>query len=146
MKISTKWRYGTRLMLVLALKYDQKPVLLREISKSEDISEKYLSQIIIPLKNSGLVNSFRGAKGGYKLSKPPSSITLDSIVKALDGEINVVKCIKDRGKCKRIPKCVTRDLWVSLNEEIARKLKSVKLSDLVDQYKRKEESPISYSI
>ena len=80
MNISTRTRYGTRLMLELGLNYGKEPLLLREIAASQEISEKYLSQIIIPLKAAGLVNSFRGARGGYILAKPPKQITLNDIV------------------------------------------------------------------
>ena len=77
MKLSTRARYGVRMMLVLARNYGEGTIYLKEIAKSEEISEKYLSQIIIPLKWVGLVKSIRGAHGGYALAKSPSNITLN---------------------------------------------------------------------
>jgi Rrf2 family protein len=93
MKISTRARYGTRLMVALGAHYGQRPVFLKEIAKAEEISEKYLSQIIMPLKAAGLVNSFRGAHGGYVLSRTPAQISLKDIVGALEGDFNLVGCL-----------------------------------------------------
>ena len=76
MRIATRTRYGVRLMIELAIRYGRGQVLLKDISKSQDISEKYLSQIIIPLRTAGLVRSFRGAKGGYVLGKAPKDLSL----------------------------------------------------------------------
>ncbi len=80
MKLSTRARYGTRLMLKLALRYGKGPVFLKDIARAEEISEKYLSQIIIPLKGAGLVRAFRGAHGGYTLARAPDRIKLKDIV------------------------------------------------------------------
>ncbi|MGD0280318.1 MAG: Rrf2 family transcriptional regulator, partial [Smithella sp.] len=76
MKLSTRARYGVRLMVALAVNYDKGPVFLKDVAKGENISEKYLSLIIIPLRRIGLVNSIRGAHGGYLLAKDPSQITM----------------------------------------------------------------------
>ena len=80
MKITTRSRYGVRLMLELAGNYGKGQVLLKDIARNEGISEKYLSLIIIPLRTAGLVQSTRGAHGGYSLAKPPGEITLKDIV------------------------------------------------------------------
>ena len=89
MKFSTRTRYGTRLMIRLGLSDTKDPVLLKDIAKKEGMSEKYLSQIIIPLKAAGLVDSFRGAHGGYSLARQPRHITVGDIVFALEGEIDL---------------------------------------------------------
>ncbi len=86
MKISTRVRYGMRLMLELALHDNQGPIFLKDIARKQDISEKYLSQIIIPLRTAGLVKSFRGAHGGYELQREPEAITLRQVMEALEGE------------------------------------------------------------
>jgi Rrf2 family protein len=146
MKISTKARYGTRLMLELGLHYEQGPVLLKDIARLEDISEKYLSQIVIPLKNSGLVNSFRGARGGYVLARPPAKINMREVVEVLEGEINLVDCVKTPAACSRTSVCVTRTLWGKMGQQMARVLEDLTLADLVDECQNKNCSSIMYSI
>jgi len=146
MKISTRARYGSRLMLELGLHFGQKPVLLKDIARLEDISEKYLSQIIMSLKAAGLVNSFRGAHGGYVLARPPDKITMKNIVGSLEGDLNLVGCVNNPSECKRTAKCVTRNLWAELGRAITQKLDSVTLQDLVDQCKKKQEPALIYAI
>lgn len=146
MKLSTRTRYGTRLMLRLALSYNEDPVFLKDIAKAEDISEKYLSQIIIPLKSAGLVNSFRGAKGCYILSKSPTQITLKDIVEVLEDDFNLARCIEDPTVCRRVSICVTRDLWNKLGEKISQTLEAITLADLVEQYHKKGKKEVVYHI
>lgn len=145
MKISTRARYGARLMLELGLYYSE-PMFLKDIAKLEDISEKYLSQIIIPLKAAGLVTSFRGAHGGYVLTRPPENITLKEIVGVLEGDFSLVGCIKNPSECPRVCVCVARDLWSNLSEKISQTLESVKLSDLVRECKEKQRNAMMYNI
>jgi Rrf2 family protein len=137
MKISTRTRYGTRLMTVLALEYEKGPVFLKDIARKEKISEKYLSQIIIPLRANGLVNSFRGAHGGYVLSMPPSQITVKDIVEVLEGGLTLVDCIQDVDICNHTSRCVTREVWEKLSANIADTLGSISLQDLVERYSEK---------
>lgn len=112
-KISTKGRYGTGMMLNLAHHYKigQKPIILKDIAGDEDVSIRYLEQIIIPLKVSKLVKSVRGAGGGYVLAKPPSEIKLYDIIQTLEGPICLVDCIDDSDYCDRIPFCTTYEIW-----------------------------------
>jgi len=146
MKISTRTRYGTRLMLELAIHYDTGPVFLKDIAKAEDISEKYLSQIIIPLKSLGLVNSFRGAKGGYVLARAPKEITLREIAEVLEGGFDLLSCVNNPGVCQRISICVTRDIWNLLGKTMANILDSITLDDLVKEYNGKKEVAFMYNI
>lgn len=131
MKLSTRSRYGTRLMLELAIHYGDGTVQLKDIAKNQAISEKYLGQIIIPLKSSGLVLSERGAKGGYMLAKDPSKITVKDIVLCLEGDLSPVECGK-QNDCHYTAKCVTKNVWKKLEEEIEKVLASVRLEDLLD--------------
>lgn len=112
-KLSTKGRYGTRLMLNLANHYksDLKPIILKDIADDEEVSIRYLEQIIIPLKLSKLVKSVRGAGGGYVLAKPPSEVKLYDIIQALEGPICLVDCVDDSDYCDRIPICTTVETW-----------------------------------
>ncbi len=93
MKLSTRSRYGTRMMLDLAQHYDEGPVQIGNVSKRENISVKYLEQLIIPLKKANFIKSVRGPKGGHMLAKPPEAITVGEIVRVLEGGINLSSCI-----------------------------------------------------
>lgn len=135
MRLSTRARYGTRLMLELALNFNQGTVFLKDIAQKEEISEKYLSHLVISLKASGLISSSRGAHGGYRLAKPPSQITLMDIVQILEGNLSLVECVKNPSVCSRVSKCATRDIWGKLDEKISDVLSSVTLEDLVSSQK-----------
>ncbi|MGA2527134.1 MAG: Rrf2 family transcriptional regulator [Smithellaceae bacterium] len=137
MKLSTRSRYGTRLMTTLACGNGVKPVLLKDIAASEEISEKYLSLIVIPLRAAGLIKSLRGARGGYNLAKDPNDISLRSIIEALEGEICLVHCIKQPSNCNRSAICPTRDIWNILGNKISETLNSITLAQLVQIKKEK---------
>jgi len=132
MKLSTRGRYGSRLMLELAFRYKEGPVLLKDVSISQNISLKYLGQIIIPLKIAGLIKATRGAHGGYFLSKPPDEIRFGDIIKALEGEVCIVECIEIPEICDRSDKCATQKIWRELNKMIIDTLNSYTLNDLVN--------------
>ena len=131
MKFSTRSRYGLRMMYELALSYGDGPVFLKDIALRQDMSEKYLSKLIIPLKGARLVNSSRGAHGGYTLARPPEEITAWEIVHILEGDISPVECVKDGGICDRTADCPTRDLWCRLDDAITSVLKGITLGSLV---------------
>ncbi|MGM0365499.1 MAG: RrF2 family transcriptional regulator [Actinomycetota bacterium] len=137
MKISTRGRYSTRMMLELAQRYNEGPIFLKDISSAQEISLKYLSQLIIPLKIAGLVKSTRGAHGGYMLARAPEKINLREIVEAVEGPINLVDCISDPGFCQRIEDCVTRDVWEEVSKEIYDKLSGISLKDMVNRCEQK---------
>ena len=146
MKISTRTRYGMRLMVELGIYYDKGSIFLKDIAKAEDISEKYLSQIIIPLRAAGLVNSFRGARGGYALAKPPKQITLGEIVAVLEGDLELVNCVNNPLECSRVSVCATRDLWGNLAKKIVTMLNGMSLGDLVEQCRQKRKDSLMYNI
>jgi Rrf2 family cysteine metabolism transcriptional repressor len=138
MKISTKIRYGTRAMLELACHYGEGPIELKEIAKRENISFKYLEQVIVPLRTAGLVKSARGSKGGYSLAKHPSEIYLKDLVVTLEGPLNLIECLKDTKVCQKVPYCVTRDIWKEVSEAIDGIFHSVTLEEMVHRKKEKE--------
>ncbi len=138
MKISTKVRYGARAMLELATRYGEGPIELKEIARKEEISLKYLEQVIVPLRTAGLVKSVRGSKGGYSLAKPPSDICLNDLVETLNGRINLIECLKDPKACRRVSSCVTRDIWGEVSDAIDRIFLSITLEDMVNRKKEKE--------
>lgn len=140
MRLSTKGRYGTRAMLELALRFGNGPVLIKDIAKTQDISEKYLERIFFGLKSAGLIKSQRGAKGGYLLARPAAQIKLIQIIKALEGSLAPVECVDEPLLCKRVRICVTRDIWKRLKDTIEGVLDSVTLEDLVKQHKQKNKT------
>ncbi|MCJ7665661.1 MAG: RrF2 family transcriptional regulator [Actinobacteria bacterium] len=146
-RLSTKGRYGTRVMLELALNHGRGLILLRDIAERQEISIGYLEQIIPSLKTAGLVNSTRGAHGGYTLAKIPADITLKEIISALEGPLSLVECINDPKVCEKTDFCVTRDLWNNLGEKIDDFLETITLQHLVDKHRSKQKSrPLMYSI
>lgn len=132
MKLSTRSRYGIRMMLELAQNYSKGLVFLKDISKNQDISEKYLGQIIIPLRSAKLVSSSRGAHGGYSLAKKPAAISLFDIVSVLEGSISVVECVADPSVCDRVKKCPTRAIWEKLDKQIHDYLRGITLEDIIN--------------
>ena len=146
MKISTKGRYGIRATLELSLRYGSGPVMVREISESQEISERYLEQILNTLRTSGLVISTRGAKGGYELAKAPSGITLGDIIRSLEGPLDVVSCTGN-SECERVGECATFYVWNEVKETIENVLDSITLEDLAErQRKLKNRGLIEYNI
>jgi len=131
MKLSTRSRYGTRMMLDLAQHYDQGPVQIGEVSKRENISVKYLEQLIIPLKKANFIKSLRGPKGGHMLAKPPEEITVGEIVRILEGGINLSSCIENPEMCDRTSSCLTRGIWEETTKAMYNKLNSVTLSKMI---------------
>jgi Rrf2 family iron-sulfur cluster assembly transcriptional regulator len=131
MKLSTRSRYGTRLMLDMAEHYQEGPIQLRTIAERQGIPVKYLEQIIIPLKKAGYVTSVRGYKGGHMLAKPPQEITAGEIVALLEGGRRLALCTDDPGICRRAETCVTRLLWKEATEAMYEKLSAYTLADLL---------------
>lgn len=146
MKLSTRTRYGVRLMLDLACRYGDGPIFLKDVAVREDISEKYLSQIMIPLRSRGLVSSTRGAHGGYSLAKPPGEITLWEIMESLEGSCTLVDCVEHASVCHRVPTCAARDIWAMLGEKISESLNSVTLDDLARMSRDKAENDLTQNI
>lgn len=130
MKLSTRSRYGTRMMLDLAQHYDDGPVQIGEIAKRQDISVKYLEQLIIPLKKANYITSVRGPKGGHVLAKPPEEITVGEVVKVLEGGIDLTDCIENPDICDRSETCLTRCIWESATRAMFQELNSRTLYDM----------------
>ncbi len=151
LSLSTRSRYGVRFMVALALAWGKGTALLKEISRGEDISEKYLSQIVIPLKAAGLVVSQRGPRGGYALARPPEGITVREVVEAIEGPIVPVPCTADNGddggaSCGRATACAAAGMWRKLRTAIEASLSSFTLADLARQARRVGAAADSYSI
>ena len=135
MRLSTRSRYGTRLMLDMAEHYHDGPVHLMKIANRQGISVKYLEQIIIPLKKAQYVKSVRGPKGGHVLARPPEEITVGEIVALLEEGDSLVECSHNEAICDRSPFCPTRHIWQEAAEAMFAKLASITLADLLEKSK-----------
>jgi Rrf2 family transcriptional regulator, iron-sulfur cluster assembly transcription factor len=111
MKLSTRGRYGTRLMLELAKQYGKGPISMSDISKNQKIPIKYLEQLIIPLKKAKLITSVRGPKGGHMLAKAPHEINLWEILLRLESKFTFVDCLADESCCASVSTCPVRPVW-----------------------------------
>ncbi|CAB1065360.1 Iron-sulfur cluster regulator IscR [Olavius sp. associated proteobacterium Delta 1] len=131
MKLSTKTRYGTRMILDMAQNYGQGAIQLGEIANRQNISLKYLEQIIRPLKQADYIKSFRGAKGGHMLSKAPEEITVGEIVAVLEGGDTLIHCDKDPEDCERVDACLTRYLWMEAATAMFQRLSLITFADLI---------------
>lgn len=137
MKLSTRGRYSTRLMMELALHFGEGPVLLKNISKVQDISLKYLGQLIIPLKIAGLIKSTRGSHGGYFLSRTPDKIKLSEVINAVEGPIAFSECVDSPDICYRSKTCAARDVWEQATRQFNKTLSDITLSDMLSRQKAK---------
>ena len=133
MKLSTRSRYGTRLMLEMARHYRQGPLQLGDIAKRQEVSVKYLEQIIIPLKKARYIKRVRGRKRGHILTRPPEEITVGEIVALLENGNGLVECAADATVCERADICPTRLLWKEAHEAMFDRLEAVTLADLVER-------------
>jgi len=137
MKLSTKVRYGVRAMVDLALHSNGKPVLVQSIAERQEISRKYLENLLVSLKTAGIVRSLRGARGGYVLARPAEDITMEELVIALEGPPTLIDCLEDPAACHRVDFCATRDLWKEMTLSLRSLLKRTTLADLADRAKEK---------
>lgn len=141
MKLSTRGRYGTRVLLDLALRDGEGLVQLKEIAGKVEITLPYLERIIGPLVAAGMLRSVRGARGGVCLAKPPGEIKLSEVINVLEGSIAPVDCISNPKACARSEYCVTRDVWNELKDAMNGVLESTTLQDLVERHKEKGRAP-----
>jgi Rrf2 family cysteine metabolism transcriptional repressor len=138
-KLSTRTRYGIRAVLELAIIYGQGPLQLKVIAQHQDISVKYLEQIIAMLKSGGFIRSVRGARGGYILAKSPNQIKLSDVFDCLEGPVNTVECVENQDSCVRAADCIARQVWMQVEDAINNVLQSITLQDLVDIAKHKRD-------
>jgi len=136
MKLSTKTRYGIRAILDLAMNAGAGPVQTKLIARRQDISAKYLEQLMALLKMTGFVRSIRGAKGGYVLAKPPDQVRLVDLFKALEGPVVTVECLEDENYCHRTADCIARQIWSQVENAVDAVLGSITLQDLMEKAKQ----------
>jgi len=120
------------MMLELAKHFEKGPIQIGDIAKKQNISAKYLEQLIIPLKQSGFINSYRGPKGGHVLAKSPEEITIGQIVRILEGGIDLTECLSNPEFCEKSKDCSTRDVWEEVTKAMYDKLDSINLSKMLE--------------
>lgn len=142
MKLSTKGRYGLRALVDLALHQEEAPVSIQSIADRQNISERYLEQLMSAMKKAKLVTSTRGAQGGYRLARPAGEISVGDVLRALEGDLRAVVCpAEGEGEdgCANSGSCVTRYVWQRVNESIRQTVDDIWISQLVSQGKHLEE-------
>lgn len=138
LKISTRGRYAIRLMLELALDNTGEYITVKSISEKQNVSDKYLEQIINVLNRGGFVKSKRGSQGGYKLSRPADKYTIGMILRLIEGSLVPIACMEDNpNQCPRCDQCVTIDIWKQLDEAISGVVDNITLADLAEKQKAK---------
>ena len=134
MKISTKGRYALRVMLDIAMHDDGKFIPLKDIAMRQELTVKYLEQIISLLNKAGYLQSLRGNSGGYRLTKRPDEYIIGDILRITEGDLAPIACLKDHIKhCSRNNECITLPFWQGLDKVIKEYVDSVTLQDLIDQ-------------
>lgn len=138
MKISTRGRYALRLMLDLALNENDQFVTIKSIAERQEISGKYLEQIISVLSRAGFVKSVRGAQGGYKLAKPAEDYTVGAILRLIEGSLAPVACMDDDpNQCPRCDRCATLSVWKKIDKAVSDVVDNITLADLVLEQRAK---------
>jgi len=133
MKISTKGRYALRIMIDLGMNRNQGPIRVKDIASRQDISEKYLEQIIALFNKAEYVKSIRGAQGGYLLNREPSEYTVGMILRLAEGSIAPVACVEDSDNvCERKDSCVSAKLWQKISDAVNEVVDNITLQDLLD--------------
>lgn len=138
MRISTKGKYALEAIVDLAIESSSEFESLKNIAERRNISENYLEQIFMRLRKNNIVESTRGAHGGYRLTKDPKEITVEDVILAVEGDISPVDCVsKNKGKqhCERYEECVTRILWQDIMSEINGIIANKSIADLIKSYR-----------
>jgi len=133
MKLSTKTRYGARILIELALQLDKGAIQVSKIAASQKIPVKYLEQLLRKLKLAGIVKSVRGAKGGHLLAKKPDKISLGQIVRLFEGQTDLVECVSSPEKCDMASECLVRQAWRDATKVLYDNLDGISIADLVNR-------------
>ena len=136
MKLSTKGRYGLRAFVDIAIYSEKEPVSLAEVAKRQDISISYLEQLMTKLKKANLVESVRGASGGYVLTRKPEEISVGDVLRALEGDLSPVECATEEESCEHscgaTGHCTTRLVWKKINDSVNDTINNIFISELVN--------------
>lgn len=132
MKVNTRVRYGLRAIIQIAGEYGHEPVPISAIAENQEISGKYLEQVVGALRRANLIVSRKGVRGGYTLGRPPAEITLWDVISALDSHTAPVDCVADPQTCDRAGDCLTRSIWTLLDGRLKEFWTGFTLAELVD--------------
>lgn len=135
MKLSTRGRYGIHAMYDLACNYNSGPQPIKAIAERQAIPEAYLEQLFASLKRDKLVNSLRGAQGGYTLSRPPEEITVGDVLRTLEGGLNLVDCLLEEDTCGKSCACPSRIVWMKIRDGLNAVVDGITLRDMINDYK-----------
>jgi len=138
MRLSTRGRYGARFMLDLAIHQGQEPVLLKDLADRQNLSVKYLEQLVGPLRKAGLVKSKRGVKGGFQLSRPPQEIRMLEVVEAVEGSLSLVECVAHPKGCPRSSDCATKEVWGKVADAVRQVLAGITLAEMIGVHSSKK--------
>ncbi len=137
MKLSTKSRYGLRILLQVAMESESSSAVKgRVIAEKQEISEAYLEQIMIPLKTSGIIRTIRGCNGGYVLNKQAEDITILDIIELFEGKLQLVKCVGDSDSCERCNVCLASEVWEHLSNVMKEEASKINLKGLIEKMKK----------
>jgi len=135
MKLTMKGDYGLRAMVDMAMYYGQGPIESSDIASRQYVPEQYLDQILMVLRKEGLVKSMRGPKGGHMLSRPPSQITMEQVMQALEGYVPPMECLPNPDFCKLSPGCALRSVWQQIDEMTQQILRTTTIEDLAQRHR-----------
>ncbi len=131
MRLTTRSRYGTRMVLDIAMHCSSGPVRIGDIAQRQGLSIKYLEKLIRELKKAGFITSKRGPGGGHSLALPPEDISIGAVVRSLEGEAGLVECMEKDTLCQRIEQCPTREVWVTASRAMYEALDKISIADLL---------------
>jgi len=143
MQLTTRSRYGLRMLLDIALHSEDGPVRIQDIARRRNISVKYLEQIIRALKTAGFIRSKRGPKGGHLLALAPEEIRVGDVVRTLEARPELTECVSHPEICPIAEDCITRQIWSRATESLFRELDAIRLADLLEQSRKAERLGVS---
>ena len=142
MKVSTKGRYGLRAIIDLSLNSNGDYVSLISIAERQNISKNYLEQVFSALRKTGIVKSVKGSQGGYLLNGKTSDIKVGDVLKALEGDLSVVK--DEENINNKIERCIKKNLWDKIDEQVFKVIDNITLEDLINEYNKGNDSLMYY--
>ncbi len=138
MKLSTKGRYGLRALVDLAVHSEKDTVSIQSIANRQNLSVSYLEQLVGKMRRAGIVTSVRGAAGGYRMAKDPSTVSVGDVLRALEGDLEAVNCPgnDEVPACKAASRCVTKYVWKRINDSISQAVDGITIEELIQESKK----------
>ena len=153
MKISSRGEYALRALIVLGLNYDKPVVPIQAISQQQNIPKKFLEQILNDLRSTGVLESKRGIKGGYRLARPPEKITLATVIRQIEGALSPVSCVSEysyeRCSCPNESTCAIRSVMKEVRDAIVKIVERMTVAELCERARRLQSesaNPLDYII